>query len=547
MKKLLAVMCILTLSCLMLAGCSKGKQADDKKTPTGQGSMEQNSTEQSSTEQSSTEQSSGGKGQESVEPVTIKVSYPCLVIVPPEDSVVAVEETINKHLEEKGSRIRMKLEAMDANNYMTSIDMKQIGGEEVDLYMCLGGIADQVTSNKVLPLSAYTSTALKPILEITGETILDATTFNGEVYGVPCYKTSVLTYYWVCDYEVASQELGLKEGDTYTMEELTAALGKLHENHPDRIAMAVRPGANGTANNFCLNAIYGGPDYYTVTDLNNGVCIVGDDTTVVNKYDTEYFKTVCETAYQWNQAGYVNKDASVVTEEGYDLVKAGRALSYIIGFGGYNPRVTDAEEDIQHGKSVIYVPVEPSLNMPTGLDWCVSYGCKDPEAACEALSLFYTDPFVMNTLLYGVEGRDYIDTGLGTKEDKVIDYPEGLDMFTVPYTAGATCGIMGNEFIDWIQVESDGTFEDRRQANKEFMESAVASPIFGFALNPESVKGAVASISNVESQYLGGLLTGELNPDEYIPKFVQALKDAGIDEVIQEAQTQLNTWLEANQ
>ena len=96
-------------------------------------------------------------------------------------------------------------------------------------------------------------------------------------------------------------------------------------------------------------------------------------------------------------------------------------------------------------------------------------------------------------------------------------------------------------------VDSDGTFEDRREENKKFMQNAVASPIYGFNLNPESVKGAVASISNVESQYLGGLLTGELNPEEYIPKFVQALKDAGIDEVVQEAQTQLDAWLKANQ
>ena len=542
MKKILAILCVVAMSCMMLAGCQKGKEEGGKE-PTSP-------TNQSSTEQGSDEQGSGqgdGQTQDVEEPVTVKVSYPCLVIVPPEDSVTAVEEAINKHLEEKGSRIRLDLEAMDANNYMTSIDMKQIGGEDVDLYMCLGGIADQVTSNKVLPLSEYTTTALKPILDITGETILDATTFHGEVYGVPCYRTDVLTYYWICESEMASKDLGLEKGDTYTIEELTNALGVLHEKYPDMVTMGVRPGANGSPNNFCLSAIFAGPDYYKVTDLNSGVCIVGDDKTIVNKYETEYFKTVCETAYQWNQSGYVNKDASVVTEEGYDLMKANRALSYIIGYGGYNPQVTDAAEDVTHGKSVMYVPVGQTLNMPSGLDWCVSYGCKNPEAACEALSLFYTAPFVMNSILFGVEGRDYIDTGLGTEEDKVIDFPEGLDAFTVPYCARFTCGIMGNEYIDWVMVDSDGTFEDRREENKKFMQNAVASPIYGFNLNPESVKGAVASISNVESQYLGGLLTGELNPEEYIPKFVQALKDAGIDEVVQEAQTQLDAWLKANQ
>ena len=79
--------------------------------------------------------------------------------------------------------------------------------------------------------------------------------------------------------------------------------------------MAVRPGMNGMPNNFCLSAIMGGPEYYLVTDLGSGVGIEGNNTTVVNLYDTDYFKDVCQTAYDWNQKGYVNKDLSFVEEE----------------------------------------------------------------------------------------------------------------------------------------------------------------------------------------------------------------------------------------
>jgi putative aldouronate transport system substrate-binding protein len=149
----------------------------------------------------------------------------------------------------------------------------------------------------------------------------------------------------------------------------------------------------------------------------------------------------------------------------------------------------------------------------------------------------------MNSILCGLEGRDWVDTGLGSSEDdKVVTFPDGLDAFSVPYYAYFTCGIMGNEYIDWLYVGADGTVSDRRAEHKEFMENAVISPIYGFTMDTANVKTAVASISNVESQYLGGLLTGELDPDVYIPEFISALENAGINDVITEAQSQLDAW-----
>ncbi|MBR6396648.1 MAG: ABC transporter substrate-binding protein [Lachnospiraceae bacterium] len=525
--KILSVLLVLCLSLGLIACGSKESAGNDN---AGSTKVENGSKDSAESETTA-----------SKDPVTVKVSYPCLVIVPSEDAVVGVEEVINKYLEEKGSGVRLDLEAVDANNYNTTIDMKQIGGDQVDLYMSLGGFADQVNANKVLPITDYVHTALQPTIDITGEEILGATTFNGQIYGMPVYRTDVCTYYWILPTTIAENDLGFEVGKTVTIDELTGYLDVLHQKYPDQIAMAVRPGMNGMPNNFCLSAIMGGPEYYLVTDLGSGVGIEGNNTTVVNLYDTDYFKDVCQTAYDWNQKGYVNKDVSVVAEEGYDLMKAGRALSYIIGYGGCNPQVTD-ESDTTHGMSVMYVPIAPAINMPSGLNWCVSYGCKNVEAACEALNLFYTDPFVMNSILYGVEGRDYEDTGLGNGEDKIVKLPEGKTMFDVPYYAFFTCGIMGNEYIDWVSLQPDGTYEDRREANKEFQRNAVSSPIYGFTFDTANVKNEVAGISTVESQYLSGLLSGELDPNEYIPKLVQAVKDAGQDAVIAEAQRQIDAW-----
>ncbi|GEM_PF-459314 len=556
MRKVLAMMLAAVLALSLLTACTGSTEPakTDDKTETTTKATEAD-TEKAETEKAETEGQKEDTTAEASEPAdvpVIKVSYPCLVVTPSPDAVVDVEKTINERLDTLGAGVHMQLEAIDGMNYATQVDMEQIGGEKVDLYMALGNLSDMVASNKVTDISDYRD-VLKPVTDITGDTFLDATQFDGKLYGVPCYKGSVLTYYWVVPTEIAEDDLGLKVGDRVTVEDITGYLATMHEKYPDKIAMGVRPGANGSANQFCLSAIFAGPRNYSVTGLLSAgvgastIGIVGDDLTVVDLYDTDYFKKVCETAYEWNQAGYVNKDASVATEEGYDLMKADRCLSYLIGYGGCDPKITDADTDTTHGRSVMMIPVDQNLNMPTGLDWCVSYGCENPEAAVKALTYFYTDPIVMNTLLYGVEGRDWVNTGFNDDPlDPIIQRPEGLDAMTVPYNAQFTCGIMGNEFIDWVVADEKGEYEDLRAAHLEFMQSAPNSPVFGFSFNTANVKNQIAAISNVEAKYMGGLLTGEMNPDEYIPQLVAELEQAGIKDVIDECQTQLDAWAKEN-
>lgn len=536
MKKILALVLTLALMLTLFAGCGSKTPAAPTAAPAPTGT---NNETPAATEAAPTEAAKK-------DPVWITISYPCLVIVPSPDSVVAVEDAVNAHLEEIDSPVRLHLDAVDANSYATTIDMKQIGGEPVDLYCALGTMGDQVASNKVLPITDYVDTALKPTLDITGKAFLGSTTFNGEVMGLGVYRTDVMTEYLIIEADVANNELDLHEGDFLTMDQVNEVLAKLKELHPDKITMGVRPGANGSPNNFQLQTIYAGPDYFKVSDMGSGACVVGDELKVQNTYATDYFMQVCKTAYEWNQAGYVNKDCSVVTEEGYDLMKADRCMSYIIGYGGCDPQTSNAEKDTTHGKSVIYFPIETSMNKPSGLAWCVSYGCKDVEAACEALNLLYTDAFVLNTILYGVEGRDYVDTGLGNGDDKVVNLPDGMTMFDVPYYSFFTCGIIGNEYLDWQRPNADGEVVDRRPAHQKTQNEAVVSPIYGFTLDTAPIKNQVAAVSNIETQYLGMLYCGEVDPEVVIPQMLAEMEAAGINDIVAEAQRQLDTWAAAN-
>lgn len=98
-----------------------------------------------------------------------------------------------------------------------------------------------------------------------------------------------------------------------------------------------------------------------------------------------------------------------------------------------------------------------------------------PEAALKFLNLTYTDKDIVNLLIYGIEGRDYI-----MNDDGTVSYPEGEDSTTVPYTAQLSCGTLGNFFIMYPTAGTDpASLEWEQKQNEE----AKTSPAMGFTFD----------------------------------------------------------------
>ena len=88
--------------------------------------------------------------------------------------------------------------------------------------------------------------------------------------------------------------------------------------------------------------------------------------------------------------------------------------------------------------------------------------------------------------------------------------------------------------------------ENLNEKFKEFNDSAIKSNALGFVFDPSNEKTVVAAVQAVFDLYRLPLENGVVDPDENLPKFIQALKDAGIDTVIAEKQKQLDEWAAAN-
>lgn len=56
----------------------------------------------------------------------------------------------------------------------------------------------------------------------------------------------------------------------------------------------------------------------------------------------------------------------------------------------------------------------------------------------------------------------------------------------------------------------------------------------------------MAAVQNVKEQFWASLMTGTLDPETNLPKVIEKFKQAGLDKVMVEAQSQLDAWKEKN-
>ena len=162
-------------------------------------------------------------------------------------------------------------------------------------------------------------------------------------------------------------------------------------------------------------------------------------------------------------------------------------------------------------------------------NFVVSNTSKNKEKAVEFLGLLNSDPELLNGLVWGIEGE--ASEKDGNDKIKLLDgYQPNMHM-----SAWNT----GNNKILYTQ----DTITDEMIAKRDqSIADAEVSPILGFSFNTDNVKTEMSNISNVMNQYLDGLNTGTVDPDETLPKLMDALDKAGYDKVLTEMQKQYDAF-----
>jgi len=451
------------------------------------------------------------------------------------DDLTPIEEAINAVTREK-INVEVDLRIYGPAEYEQRVNLALQSGEQMDLFTTYGGFSGYVSRNQLYKLNdlieQYGQETLEILKKDFGEDILNATTMNGNIYGIPVNKGFALPTTFVYDADLLS-ELGYTADDINSIEDLPEIFEAVKAAHPEVVPFGpINVGPSDTYLIGWLNDTY---KIDTLTDQSGVGVVIGDSGKVVNLYETEEFMNAVKMMYDWSQKGYLQKGAATTTIPTSELIASGSGFSFM---GGYSGMEAGAQLSAQMGKNIGTKRITKEYFETSSVNsviWMMSSTTKVPEAAMKFLNLVYTDEFVLNTLLYGLEGRDYVKV-----DEHHVNFPDGKSATDVPFTAQLSTGLLGSESLQYQLVGmSREDVELKLQENKE----TERSPYFGFIFDQSDVKTEMSAINNVKNQYLPGLITGALEPETTIPKFIDALKKAGADRVIQAKQEQLDQWL----
>ena len=461
----------------------------------------------------------------------VTYAYSTFNNIPTEEDLDVVEEEINKITREKIG-VEVTLEPIAFADYPSKVSLALQGGEKIDIYESLGDFNNYVSTDMTYELNDLLDQYGQGIVDAIGEDWLAACTADGTIYGTPTLKPIALTPMVIYRQDIAD-ELGLDMSSVNSIEDVTDILKQVKEAYPDMIPLApVEPGRIG------LDVTWGDVDFLTDSMYSPTGVLMGDDLTVTDLYSTDIYKERCELVRSWYNDGLVMQDAATTTSAAAETMSSGNYFCYIAAYS-YPEADTAASLEAQCDGYPIGAKMIGDAYLSTGdvnmVSWMISSTTDVPEAAMKFLNLTYTDADVINLLIYGIEGRDYVKNDDGT-----VSYPEGEDSTTVPYTAQLSCGTLGNYFLMYCLEGSDPASLDWELEQNKI---AKTSPAMGFTFDSSSVKTQYTAVNNVIKQYMPGLNCGSLDPNTEIEKFVKALDDAGYQDILNAKQEQLDAWV----
>ncbi len=461
-------------------------------------------------------------------------SYSTFNNVPAAEDLATVQEAINAITREKIG-VEVELMPLAISDYVNKVSLSLQGGEQIDIFESLGNFNSCVSSDMCCDLTDLMDADAPDAKSIVGDDFLNACKVNGKLYGIPTYKPYALTPMLIYRTDIAD-ELGLDIDSLTGVEGVTAIAEAVKKGKPEITPLA--PVQSGTIG---LNMCMGDVDWLSDDMYSPVGVLMNDEMTVKDLYASDVFKSVSEMARNWYNESLIMQDSATTTTMASEAMASGNYFGYIAAYS-YPEADTAASLAAQLGTFPVGAKIIADAYLCTGdinaVSWMIASTSKVPDAALKFLNLTYSDDEIINLLIYGIEGRDYVQVGDGT-----VKYPDGQDSTTVPYTAQLSCGTLGNFFKMFpMQGTDPASLTWEEQQNKD----AKKSPAMGFTFDSSTLKTQYTAVKNVLSQYLPGLLCGSLDPATELDKFEQALKDAGYQDILDEKQKQLDSWKAAN-
>ncbi len=502
MKKIIALLLAVTMLSAMFVGCSNSKD-NTETTPAANGN-----TETTPAGENETTAPASASNDEIVDLTWYMVGngQPA--------NYEAWKANLDKYLEEKIG-VHLDVQVVAWGDWDSRREAIVSTNQNYDImFTNAGTFSADVAMGAFMDITEYAKNA-EALYNLMPESYWTAASVGGKIYGVPTYKDSSCTEYFVWDKALAEEHYP-EYVNAHDMQSVTPGLKAIYE-------------ATNTApfilNNQGLEAILA-----TKFDgLGLGLSALGvsyDDgeAKVVSTFEQESVMNDLKTLHEWFQAGYVNQDAATLAEmPKYHACGVAQGWDYA-ATTVWGPQMTVEADAVQWADTVLANDtVQGSMN-------CISAACEHPEKALALLELVNTDSYVRDALYFGLVGDnfDYVE------EDGIQKvHRNNTDWSMAGYTQGTFFNVSmleGETYNQWDEV-------------KALNEAAKPSPALGFVVDTSNIQTELGACIAIYMSYRPELMTGTIDPVEGVADMMEEMRASGFDKIVTEVQAQLDAYL----
>lgn len=264
---------------------------------------------------------------------------------------------------------------------------------------------------------------------------------------------------------------------------------------------------------------------------------VDGKTTVINQYESEYFKEFADFCREMHENGWIDKDQDRLPVTSNQRVRM---------VGTYYPYSSEASLFNSVGRDFVQfrfgTPLMSTVNVTSSMT-AINVRSKKVDKCLQFINLLYTDKDLFNLLAVGEEGLEYTWKTAYDENDQEYQYMNYIKDSKYKPMADWAYGTEFNAFRK--RGYSDTWVEEVKAINN----NAAYSPAYGFAFVPtRDLESDLDNASLIAQRYINMFLKGTYTSSKTNEQLISEMNNemkSYVSDVIEAKQTQLNAFLAA--
>lgn len=420
----------------------------------------------------------------------------------------AWQADVNKYLEEKiGAHVDM--EVISWGDFKTRRSVIINTNEDYDIIFTAQDVfVNDVMIGAFADITDKVKTVTPKLYNLMPESYWKATSIDGKIYGVPTYKDSSMTNYYIMPTDII-KKYNVPTTPFITRAELTPYMEAIKNGEHTAPSILAMDAPDPVQEKF---------DFIGSGLMDLGVRVSDETRTVVPVYEQEDVLKEFEVIHDWYNKGLINADAATLAE-------APKYMAFKIGQGwstaaqtSWGPQMGVDVTAFQRSETILTNDtVRGSIN-------CINANSKNIDKSLQLLELLNTDTTLRDKFYYGLEGQDFEYTA----DKKVHRINNSWPMAGYSQGTFFNVSMLDNATVDqWEEV-------------KELNRNATPSVMLGFTMNTEPVEDEIANCKAIHEKYKLQIITGTSEPRAAVAAMMKEMRAAGFDKVLAEAQKQVD-------